>query len=97
LTRKWQSCKATGVKALKWIGITVIGLIACALERCRLVHGAYPDSLDSLTPGYLTTIPQDIIDGQPFHYRRTDDEKFLLYSVGWNERDDHGKVVLTEN
>ncbi len=65
--------------------------IACALERCHLVHGEYPDTLDMLTPGYLETVPRDIIGGQPLHYRRTDDGKFLLYSVGWNERDDHGK------
>jgi hypothetical protein len=69
--------------------------IACALERCRLVHDEYPDSLNTLMPGYIATIPQDLIDGQPLHYRRTDDGKFLLYSVGWNERDDGGKVALT--
>jgi hypothetical protein len=66
-------------------------LIACALERCRLAHGDYPDSLDALTPGYLQTLPQDIIGGEPLHYRLTDSGKFLLYSVGWNERDDGGQ------
>ena len=71
--------------------------IACALERCRLANGEYPDSLDVLVPGYIQTIPQDIIGGQPLHYRRTDDGKFLLYSVGWNERDDGGKVVLNQS
>ena len=67
--------------------------IACALERCHLAHGEYPDTLDALVPGYLETIPQDIIGGQPLHYRRTDDGKFLLYSIGWNERDDGGQVA----
>jgi hypothetical protein len=28
---------------------------------------------------------------QPLHYRRKDDGKFLLYSVGWNEMDDGGR------
>ena len=60
-------------------------LIACALERYRLTHNAYPDSLDALVPQYLVQVPRDIIGGQPLHYRRTDDGKFLLYSIGWNE------------
>lgn len=65
--------------------------ITCALERCRLVHGEYPDSLNALVPKYIETLPHDIIGGQPLHYRRTADGKFLLYSVGWNEKDDGGK------
>lgn len=65
--------------------------IACALERCRLENGDYPDTLDVLVPKYIETLPHDIIAGQPLHYRRTDDGKFLLYSVGWNEKDDGGK------
>jgi hypothetical protein len=65
--------------------------IACALERCRLDHGEYPDSLDMLVPKYIETLPHDIIGGQPLHYRRTEDRNFLLYSIGWNETDDGGK------
>jgi hypothetical protein len=71
--------------------------IACALERCRLVHGEYPDTLEALTPGYIASIPNDIIGGQPLHYHRTEDGKFLLYSIGWNERDDGGRVALNGN
>jgi hypothetical protein len=65
-------------------------LIACALERYRLAHNAYPETLDALVPQYLAQVPRDIIGGQPLHYRRTDDGKFLLYSIGWNETDDGG-------
>jgi hypothetical protein len=65
--------------------------IACALERFKLAQGAYPDTLDMLAPQFIETIPHDIIGGEPLHYRRTDDGKFLLYSIGWNERDDGGK------
>lgn len=64
--------------------------IACALERFKLVHGAYPETLDALAPQFIEKIPVDIIGGQPLPYRRTDDGKFLLYSVGWNETDDGG-------
>ena len=64
--------------------------IACALERYHLAHGEYPATLDALAPQFIETIPHDIIGGQPLHYRRTDDGKFLIYSVGWNETDDGG-------
>ncbi|HXE42306.1 MAG TPA: hypothetical protein VN516_04710, partial [Candidatus Baltobacteraceae bacterium] len=64
--------------------------IACALERYRLAHSQYPETLDALIPQFMEKIPHDIIGGQPLHYRRTTDGKFLLYSVGWNETDDGG-------
>jgi hypothetical protein len=70
--------------------------IVCALERFHLAHGEYPETLDALAPQFMETIPHDIIGGQPLHYRRTDDGKFLLYSVGWNETDDGGQVVFTK-
>jgi hypothetical protein len=73
------------------------GQIACALERYHLVHGEYPETLDALMPQFMEKIPHDIIGGGPLHYRRTDDGKFLLYSVGWNETDDGGQVVLTKD
>jgi hypothetical protein len=66
-------------------------LIACALERYRLAHNEYPETLAALVPQFLAQVPRDIIGGQPLHYRRADDGKFLLYSVGWNETDDGGK------
>jgi hypothetical protein len=68
--------------------------VACALERYRLAHGEYPETLEALAPQFIGKLPHDIIGGQPLHYRRTDDGKFLLYSVGWNETDDGGQVVL---
>ena len=64
--------------------------IVCALERYHLAHSEYPATLDTLTPQFIGKIPHDIIGGQPLHYRRTEDGKFLLYSVGWNETDDGG-------
>jgi hypothetical protein len=64
--------------------------IACALERYRLAHGEYPETLDALKPEFIEKLPHDIIGGQPLFYRRTGDGKFLLYSVGWNETDDGG-------
>lgn len=71
--------------------------VACALERCRLVQGEYPERLEALAPRYISQVPHDIIGGQPLHYRRTPAGKFLLYSVGWNEKDDGGVCVLREH
>ena len=70
------------------------------------MHSEYPETLGTLMPQFIETIPQDIIGGQPLHYRRTDDPpsqnsgaaggKFLLYSIGWNETDDDGQIGLKE-
>ena len=64
--------------------------IACALERYRRAQGIYPEQLDVLAPQFIEKIPHDIINGQPLHYHRTDNGRFLLYSVGWNGMDDGG-------
>ncbi|HEV3273082.1 MAG TPA: hypothetical protein VGZ93_12955 [Candidatus Methylacidiphilales bacterium] len=71
--------------------------IACALERYRLAHKAYPDTLDALVPACADELPHDIMNGQPYHYRLRPDGTFLLYSVGWNQTDDGGKVVFKYN
>lgn len=72
-------------------------MVACALERYRLAEGQYPESLDALIPRFAATLPHDIINGQPLHYRRTSDGKFVLYSVGWNGTDNGGKIALNKD
>ena len=74
------------------IGQTVAGeaVLACALERYRLAHSQFPDELDALVPAFVSQLPHDVITGQPYRYRWTDDGRFVLYSVGWNEKDDGG-------
>jgi hypothetical protein len=67
--------------------------IVCALERYRLAHGEYPGTLDALAPQFIEKLPHDIIGGKPLIYRPTADGKFLLYSIGWNEKDDGGQDV----
>ncbi len=67
-------------------------LIVCALERYRRANGEYPATLTQLSPGFLENLPHDIITDEDLKYRRTADGQFLLYSVGWNERDDNGKA-----
>jgi hypothetical protein len=71
--------------------------VACALERSRIKQGNYPDSLTALTPAFMAKLPHDVINGQPLKYHRTDDGRFVLYSVGWNETDDGGQLALTKS
>lgn len=66
--------------------------IACALERHRLARGAYPSMLAELHPTFLAQIPHDIVNGQPLRYARQG-EGFRLYSVGWDLRDEGGRLV----
>jgi len=70
------------------------GQIACALERYRLDHGGYPPELTALAPRYMATVPADVIRGEPLKYR-LDQHGYILYSIGWNERDDGGLTNTT--
>ncbi len=70
-----------------------LAVVACALERYRLANGRYPDTLAALVPQFVVVLPHDIVNGDPFKYRRSDDGNYLLYSVGWNEKDDGGTVA----
>ncbi|MFZ2640035.1 MAG: hypothetical protein WA117_03530 [Verrucomicrobiia bacterium] len=64
-------------------------MTACALERHRLANSQFPEELDALVPRFMATLPHDIITGEPLKYRKNGDG-FVLYSVGWNEKDDGG-------
>jgi hypothetical protein len=64
--------------------------LACALERYRLANGNFPEKLDAVVPQFIAQLPNDLITGEPYKYRRTDDGQFILYSVGWNEKDADG-------
>jgi hypothetical protein len=70
---------------------------ACALERCRLANGQFPDQLQALVPKFLDKVPQDVISGNPLIYRRTDNGQYVLYSVALNGKDDGGLVALKQS
>jgi hypothetical protein len=71
--------------------------MVCALERYRLAHNVYPDSLDALAPAYIDELPHDVMTGGPYHYQLRADGTFFLYSVGWNQIDDGGTVVYQKD
>jgi hypothetical protein len=71
--------------------------MVCALERCRAARGQYPESLAELVPQFIEQLPADSVNGGPMKFRRTNDGKFVLYSVGWNETDDGGTPALADD
>jgi hypothetical protein len=60
-----------------------------ALEMYRQEQGAYPGSLDALSPDYLQLVPKDPFTNKPFVYHTTDDG-YTLYSVGKDAEDNGG-------
>lgn len=69
-------------------------VLACALERYRAAKGRFPESLIALVPQFIDKVPTDVCNGQPLKYRLEGDGRFILYSVGWNEKDDGGIVAI---
>ncbi len=61
--------------------------VRIAMERYRLDHGAWPETLDALIPSYLDSIPLDPMDGKSLRYNAT---KRILYSIGTDFVDDGG-------
>jgi hypothetical protein len=82
--------KATQAQAL-----ADFAMLACALERSRIQNGQFPDSLQALTPAWITALPKDWITGLPYVYRKTDNS-YALYSVGWDEKDGSGDIRLVK-
>ncbi len=66
--------------------------IACALERYRLTKGHYPEALQALEEQPGEKLPHDVVGGQPMKYQRIKERGYLLYSIGWNEKDDRGSL-----
>ena len=64
--------------------------LACALERYRVANEQFPEKLEALVPKFISQLPRDVLGGEPYKYRRTNDGQYVLYSLGWNEKDDGG-------
>lgn len=61
-----------------------------ALQRYERQNGSYPQTLDALVQtGLLKKIPADPFSDESLVYRKTN-EGFILYSVGYNFKDDGG-------
>lgn len=87
---RWQP--EISLRFFKAEALVRLARIACGLERYRLAEGSYPERLEDLSPRFIATVPRDVIDGGAFQYRRTDDGRLVLYSLGWNGQDDGGET-----
>ncbi len=59
----------------------------------RADRSAYPKTLAALSPKYLAEVPKDIFNNcAALHYKR-EGSGYLLYSVGYNGKDDGGKSM----
>ncbi|SPE59517.1 conserved membrane hypothetical protein [Verrucomicrobia bacterium] len=96
--KRYLPADANALRRFAWAQAAVDqARVACALEQYRLANGQFPATLEELAPQFISKLPNDVINGQPLKYRRTEDGQFVLYSVGWNETDDGGKIGLTKN
>ena len=66
-----------------------------AIRSYRSDASRLPAELSQLTPDYLPTPPVDPYSNQPLRYHATDTD-FVLYSVGWDGRDDGGAFTDAE-
>lgn len=63
--------------------------LAFATSAYQADHDAYPDSLEVLTPDYISHIPTDPFSGKPLKMTSVEGG-LILYSVGPDLRDDDG-------
>jgi hypothetical protein len=66
--------------------------VAFAALRYKAKHGRLPEKLQDLVPDFVDAVPLDPFDGKPLRYR-ADGERFVVYSVHENARDDGGDIA----
>jgi len=66
-------------------------IVMMALELYKRNHGELPAQLEALVPKFISAVPLDPFDdsGGAFTYRR-EGEGYLLYSLGFDGKDDGG-------
>jgi hypothetical protein len=63
-----------------------VAVVACAVERYRLISGYAPEHLDALVPAFLPEIPPDPVDGKPLRYVQTK-TGYVIYGIKTWRRD----------
>lgn len=71
-------------------------VIACALDRFRLMNHSYPETLEQLVPTFLDRIPRDAISGRPMIYQ-LEQGSFILRGVGPNGIDDRKNKAASDD
>lgn len=65
-------------------------MVWCAAERFRLKHGHFPLTQEQLVPEFHPAVLLDPFDGRPLRYSLKDENRLLVYSLGWDGKDDAG-------
>jgi hypothetical protein len=68
------------------------GKIALACKIYKNQEGQFPENIAELIPGILAEEPMDPFTGDPYIYK-LQENGFMVYSVGSNERDDEGRAT----
>lgn len=94
----------TGTYDRAWASITRTNAInellavSFALRAYKLEHGVYPDKLGELVPSYLSKVPDDpFAIKKPLMYRKTNNNYCVLYSIGYDGKDDRGTPLYYPN
>ena len=69
-------------------------VVMAGLQLYRLDNGKLPATLDDLRPDYLPEVPRDPYSDQPYGYLRLPGDRFVVYSVGPDGKDDRAEVEL---
>ncbi|HUW61333.1 MAG TPA: hypothetical protein VMZ06_10025 [Candidatus Bathyarchaeia archaeon] len=64
-----------------------------AVELYRHAHGAYPESLAALAPEFLTQAPNNARSGEPFYYRRAENNYWLALR---GQGDDPRRLIYSD-
>jgi len=66
--------------------------IACALEQYRRTNGDLPEKLEALVPRFLPKLYKDPVSGENYRYERLDPQRYRLWGVGIDGKDDGGRL-----
>jgi hypothetical protein len=68
-------------------------VLAVAVERYRYAHSEVPAHIDDICPAFIQAVPVDPFTGRKLLYRGSGTE-YVIYSAGFNRRDDSGDVTI---
>ncbi len=98
LARDWFAALVTPALAraleeeLEGRALLRVAAVALTVDRYRLKHGAWPESLADLSPDLMDSVPADPFTGGGLGYAHTGDG-VVIYSVGTDGMDDGGRPV----
>lgn len=84
-------------KTLRAHAVAAVVQAGCALERHRLLHGRYPETLAALDRTTYTAPLLDPYTGTELKYIVRPDATRAIYSVGPNRKDDGGTIESRKN